>query len=285
MSEPIHMAKSAREHLARALAALQTDSTLPAELIAVAEPVSQAMGALFRIERSEAAELGQAAPLALDAVRRSLAMLQGQPSQHQAVDISMEAVAGALGLVHGLNRLVQAPAPSPQPHPPSAPPAPAPSPQPQPIASPTPQAQPIASPAPVPQAIPQAQPVAAPREAVRIPPDIPKVEVGLAAHSASNFYQGLGQGDIVQNGGVFVATYSLLKIGDLVALRVLFPGGYEADIHGRVRWTREPRQSTIDAAAGVEPGYGVEILDISSEGRALIARYVRNREPLFYDDL
>jgi len=46
-----------------------------------------------------------------------------------------------------------------------------------------------------------------------------------------------------------------------------------------VRWTREVEGD------GVEPGFGVRILQISSQGRELLARYARNREPLFYDDV
>jgi hypothetical protein len=34
-----------------------------------------------------------------------------------------------------------------------------------------------------------------------------------------------------------------------------------------------------------EPGFGARFVDISSDGRQLVYRYARNREPLFYDDL
>ena len=33
------------------------------------------------------------------------------------------------------------------------------------------------------------------------------------------------------------------------------------------------------------PGYGAQFTQITPEGRQLVYRYVRNREPLFYDDL
>jgi hypothetical protein len=35
----------------------------------------------------------------------------------------------------------------------------------------------------------------------------------------------------------------------------------------------------------VPPGFGARFTEISQEGRQLVYRYVRNREPLFYDDL
>src|SRR6185295_2726897 len=102
MSDPISAAKSARESLARALGAIQSDPSIPPQVAAIAEPVSNAMGALFQIERSGGAASATNGPVALDAVRRALALLQQQPSNHPAVQAALEAVAGSLGLVHGL---------------------------------------------------------------------------------------------------------------------------------------------------------------------------------------
>src|SRR3954454_6086173 len=101
MSDPVSSAKSAREFLSRALAALQSDPSVPPQIMAVADPVSQAMGALFQIERSAGATLAASGPAALDAVRRALAMLQQQPTSHPAVAAALEAVAGSLSMVHG----------------------------------------------------------------------------------------------------------------------------------------------------------------------------------------
>jgi hypothetical protein len=50
---------------------------------------------------------------------------------------------------------------------------------------------------------------------------------------------------------------------------------------GVVRWTRDAR----DAEAESPPGFGAQFTQISPEGRQLVYRYVRNREPLFHDDL
>src|SRR5262245_42275105 len=114
MSDPISAAKSARESLARALGAIQSDPSVPPAVIAIAEPVSNAMGALFQIERSGGAATATSAPVALESVRRALGMLQQQPSNHPAVQLALEAVAGSLGLVHGLasGKMAAAPAPA-----------------------------------------------------------------------------------------------------------------------------------------------------------------------------
>ncbi len=87
----------------------------------------------------------------------------------------------------------------------------------------------------------------------------------------------MGGNDVIEHGGIFVATYKLLKIGSPVMLRVLLPGNYEFTASGVVQWTRE--------ASSTEPGFGARFTQISQEGRQLVYRYTRNREPMFYDDL
>jgi hypothetical protein len=56
------------------------------------------------------------------------------------------------------------------------------------------------------------------------------------------------------------------------------PGDYEFRANATVQWTREE-------ASSAEPGFGARFTQITPEGRQLVYRYTRNREPLFYDDL
>jgi hypothetical protein len=105
-----------------------------------------------------------------------------------------------------------------------------------------------------------------------------KIDVELGIHSASNFYKGLGGNDVIEHGGIFVATYKVLKIHTAVTLRILLPGDYEFTASAVVQWTRE-------GAGTSEPGYGARFTQITPEGRQLVYRYTRNREPMFYDDL
>jgi len=125
---------------------------------------------------------------------------------------------------------------------------------------------------------PLASRVATERSAPRRP-----VVAELGVHSATNFYKGLANGDIPATGGLFVATYQLPPIGEPLSLKVSMPGGYEFEAKGIVAWTRSLSQST--SGAGGIPGFGAQLSDISDEGRGLIQRYVRNREPLFHDDV
>src|SRR5262245_46592231 len=112
MNDPVSAARTAREMLAQGLAALQSPG-VPPQLMDVAEPIAQAMSALHRIEATRGAAVAETGSIALDAVRRALAMLQGSAGAHPAVDSAMEAVAGSLGLVHGLSAARPAMAPVP----------------------------------------------------------------------------------------------------------------------------------------------------------------------------
>jgi Tfp pilus assembly protein PilZ len=107
------------------------------------------------------------------------------------------------------------------------------------------------------------------------------VEAALGAHSATNFYKGLAGGDIVASGGLFVATYQVPEVGQELLLKVTMPGGYAFEAKGVVAWRRDVDTGTT---ASSPPGFGAQFSEISDEGRGLIQRYVRNREPLFHDD-
>jgi len=108
-----------------------------------------------------------------------------------------------------------------------------------------------------------------------------RIEAELGAHSSTNFYKGLSGNDVIDSGGIFIATYQIPEIGRNVLVRVSMPGGYEFEALGVVRWTRETSLSGSDSP----PGFGAQFTQISPEGRQLVYRYVRNREPLFHDDL
>jgi uncharacterized protein (TIGR02266 family) len=274
VSDVMTTSKTAREALARALNALQADPNIPPQLMDLAAPIAQAMGALLNVERT-----GQVMPhadVALSNVRTSLQSLQQQSSSHPAVGQAMEAVASSLGLVHNLWRMGQPP--QAQPAPPAPPPMSAPRP---PVAAQAPQV--VVQPPP--QAPPQAPPRAAPQAPAAQAPapagDGHVVNADLGTHSPTNFYKGLSGNDIIDHGGLFVSTYMVPKIGTNVRLKVSLPGGYEFEANAVVAWSREPSDAGNDAP----PGFGARFTQITNEARQLIYRYVRNREPLFHDDL
>jgi hypothetical protein len=272
VSDAVTLARTARESLARGLNALQADPNVPQHLLELAAPIAQAMGALHQIERSGGAQLAVNAPTALAFLQTAVAELQAHPPQHPAVAAALEAVAGALGSVHTLAR-----AAAPQPAQP-APAQPAPQAAQAPRAAPRPQT--AAAPAPA-QAAPRAQ---YPQAAQRPPDAVHDTSVAtaeLGAHSPTNFYKGLSGNDIIEHGGLFVSTYKLPKIGQPVRLKVSLPGGYEFEANAVVRWRRE----ASDSGDSAPPGFGAQFTEITPEARQLVYRYVRNREPLFHDDL
>ncbi|WP_394844425.1 PilZ domain-containing protein [Pendulispora brunnea] len=110
--------------------------------------------------------------------------------------------------------------------------------------------------------------------------DLHVVTADLGTHSATNFYKGLSGNDIIDHGGLFVSTYMIPKLGTQIRLKVSLPGGYEFEANGIVRWAREQSDGS-DAP----PGFGAQFTQITPEARQLVYRYVRNREPLFHDDL
>lgn len=107
----------------------------------------------------------------------------------------------------------------------------------------------------------------------------PVIEANLGAHSPTNFYKGLSGNDVIADGGLFVATYNIPPLGSHIWLRVTLPGGYDFEASAEVRWTRE------SGVGDAPPGFGASLVSLSAEARQLIQRYVRNREPLFHDDL
>ena len=309
MSDAATTAKTAREALARGLSALQSDPNVPPELLDLAAPIAQAMGALHAIERSKGTQLVPHAEVALNHTRTALSQLQNQPPTFVAVSQAMEAVAASLASVHALSRMaapapvapaaVQPPEPAPIPLQNPRPPTPAPF-QP----APTPQAaqprsapqQPVPAPASAqPQAgyardpfaaAPAAPAAAAPGGSSLHPPSPPAsgtsqvVNADLGTQSPTNFYKGLSGNDIIEHGGLFVSTYMIPPIGTSVRLKISLPGGYEFEANAVVRWSRE--QSDDNAAP---PGFGAQFTQITPEARQLVYRYTRNREPLFHDDL
>ena len=86
---------------------------------------------------------------------------------------------------------------------------------------------------------------------------------------------------MIEHGGLFVATYNKVPpVGSPVALRVILPGGFEFESLATVAWTRDSA-----GGGGDQPGFGARFTQINAEAKQLVYRYVRNREPLFYDDL
>lgn len=311
-----HTARQARENLGKALAALQEDPNIPPDVLAVAQNIAGAVGALFEAERASSEPDGKASvKSALGSVSQTLALLQEVKGQHRGVQQATEAIAQTLSLLFPLStqpsrmpppgyaapvavpqaapvpNIVGQPMPGAMeggptlrdqqvPHVAHGPGATGPMPQPA-----RPQGQSPAAHGPGMPAVggfspPAAQPgrAPAPAPAYRDNRAREHLEVNIGATTESNFFVGFS-GEISE-GGVFAATYNILPKGTGVRVLVTLPGGFEKEVHGVVRFVRDP----MDMSAESEPGMGIQFESLDHEARELILRFIRKRPPMFYDE-
>jgi uncharacterized protein (TIGR02266 family) len=253
-------AAESRKLLGSALEALQRDPNVPKDVLAVAENIAGAVGALFEAEKATSDLDGKASVKhAMGSLSQTMALLQDVKSNHEGIETATQALAQVMSKLYPLAQVptlrpssagglanaktVQAG------HASVAQAAPAPRPQPAAAARPAPK---IAQ---------------GPRE---------KLEANVGATTESNFFVGFS-GEIAE-GGVFIATYATFPVGALVEVLVTLPGNYQFTVPGEVRFVRDPMD--MDS----EPGIGVRFEALSNEHRELILRFVRKRPPLFYDE-
>jgi hypothetical protein len=109
----------------------------------------------------------------------------------------------------------------------------------------------------------------------------PRFEVELTAHGPSNFYVGVDGGDVVDQGGIFVATFvKPPAAGSRVAINAVFPWREECDLAGRVAWVRERTAGQDELSP---PGFGVRLEGVDAQRRQSIATYVKHRAPLVFE--
>lgn len=89
------------------------------------------------------------------------------------------------------------------------------------------------------------------------------------------FFAGLTQD--ISEGGVFIATYRVLKIGTRLTLSFQMPDGCAVTARGEVRWVRDTRQ------AEVRTGMGVAFTEINQEALDSIVRFCREVPPLYVE--
>jgi uncharacterized protein (TIGR02266 family) len=239
-------AAESRALLGTALEALQKDPKIPREVLAVAENIAGAVGALFEAEKATSDLDGKSSVKhAMGSLSQTMALLQDVKSDHDGILIATRALAQVMSKLYPLASVPTL----------------------RPSAAPVGHAPTQVSHAAVPRA-PKAPAVATgPRE---------KLEANLGATTESNFFVGFS-GEISE-GGVFIATYATLAIGAHVEVLVTLPGGYESTIPGTVRFVRDPMD--MDS----EPGVGVKFERLTSEQRELVLRFIRKRPPLFFDE-
>jgi uncharacterized protein (TIGR02266 family) len=267
-------AAESRALLGTALEALQKDPKIPKEVLAVAENIAGAVGALFEAEKATSDLDGKSSVKhAMGSLSQTMALLQDVKSDHDGILVATRALAQVMSKLYPL-----ASVPTLRPSA-AAPAAVQPSPTPLPNAGQSHVGNaPTVAAVPKPSRPPAAGPTGAASKAAAPVATGPreKLEANVGATTESNFYVGFS-GEISE-GGVFIATYATFPIGTPVEVLVTLPGGYESTIPGSVRFVRDPMD--MDS----EPGVGVRFEKLTPEQRELVLRFIRKRPPLFFDD-
>jgi uncharacterized protein (TIGR02266 family) len=103
------------------------------------------------------------------------------------------------------------------------------------------------------------------------------VQIEISLGSDHNFYMGFTEN--ISEGGLFVATHSLREVGSEMSIELTLPGIEEPIVaRGIVRWLR-----LFNEGSDSPPGMGLQFIDLTPQGAALIREFVANRSPLFYD--
>ncbi len=102
-----------------------------------------------------------------------------------------------------------------------------------------------------------------------------QVRVDVTVASDSHFFAGLS-GD-VSRGGIFVATYADIAVGQQVHVQFTLADGKELSAEGTVRWRRERGDS-------VTPGVGIRFENVEHEALELIENFCSSRPPIYVDE-
>jgi uncharacterized protein (TIGR02266 family) len=104
------------------------------------------------------------------------------------------------------------------------------------------------------------------------------VDLDVTMSSDHNFYAGFAEN--ISSGGLFVATYVQRPKGDRMEIVLNIPGHPEPiRAIGEVRWLRE-----FSEQSNVPPGLGVRFVELPEGAASAIDGFLKDREPLFYDD-
>jgi uncharacterized protein (TIGR02266 family) len=103
-----------------------------------------------------------------------------------------------------------------------------------------------------------------------------KVEVGL--HTETNFFKGFTED--ISEGGIFICTYDIKRRGEIVEIEFNLPDENEViRVKGEVRWIRQLNSLDPDTV----PGMGLLFIDLSPDHKKMIEKFIKRREPLFYE--
>jgi uncharacterized protein (TIGR02266 family) len=104
------------------------------------------------------------------------------------------------------------------------------------------------------------------------------VDLDVTMSSEHNFYAGFAEN--ISSGGLFIATHVLKPVGERLEITVNVPDRADpVRCLGEVRWVREYSEQS-----NVPPGLGIRFIGLPATDAEAIERFLKDREPLFYDE-
>ena len=104
------------------------------------------------------------------------------------------------------------------------------------------------------------------------------IEVMVDHLSETNFFTDIF--DDVQSGGLFVATYDVLSVGQNLDVRLVLPGSGLFRLKGKVSWVREADNC---ADEDISPGMGISFDQLHPAPMKAIEQFMSQREPLLFE--
>ncbi len=117
------------------------------------------------------------------------------------------------------------------------------------------------------------------------------IQIGITLCGDNNFYMGLSEN--LSEGGVFIATQTVLEIGTVVRLQfsISTEDAGPITVVGVVRWLRgqnamaqDHNMFTSTEESHLRPGIGIQFAEVSPADEAKIREFFSLRRPDFYDD-
>ncbi|MBS2014310.1 MAG: TIGR02266 family protein [Deltaproteobacteria bacterium] len=116
------------------------------------------------------------------------------------------------------------------------------------------------------------------------------LQLAITMQGENNFYTGLSEN--ISEGGIFIATQTVLKIGTRVELEFTLPHfDVPIRVEGTVQWIREPEAMSLPGhvfgcleTRDVPAGMGIRFDVIDQDAVYAIRKFMTLRLPDFYDE-
>ena len=103
------------------------------------------------------------------------------------------------------------------------------------------------------------------------------VDFSITGDTIHTFYLGFAQD--ISEGGVFLATHQSYPIGSVMTINLDIAGS-KISVEAVVRWVRDPKDFE---GSDIEPGMGLQFVNLPEKEKSIIDAFIQKREPMFVD--